>query len=202
MKTYKIDDMIRGWFIGNFEPNAFKTSDVEVGFRIHKKDEQYELHYQTKVVEVNLLVHGKMIMHGKELNSGDIFIIYPYEITGGDVVVIKEATLQNKYPKAYKFLLTWRKKLLSRQKGKIKKDDWYKWGRIQSMIPVKNKLLTKTFNKGPCFYFDKTESLFSNGYALTNIHSSYNIKFIQLVLNSSIFAYYSKLTSCKQKLIE
>ena len=110
-------------------------------------------------------------------------------------VVIKEATLQNKYPKAYKFLLTWKKKLLSRQKGKIKKDDWYKWGRIQSMIPVKNKLLTKTFNKGPCFYFDKTESLFSNGYALTNIHSSYNIKFIQLVLNSSIFGYYSKLTS-------
>jgi len=81
MKTYKINDMIRGWFIGNFEPNAFKTSDVEVGFRIHKKDEQYELHYQTKVVEVNLLVHGKMIMHGKELNSGDIFIIYPYEIS-------------------------------------------------------------------------------------------------------------------------
>ena len=128
----------------------------------------------------------------EENNRG---IIYPYEIIGGDVVVIKEATLQNKYPKAYKFLLTWRKKLLSRQKGKIKKDDWYKWGRIQSMIPVKNKLLTKTFNKGPCFYFDKTESLFSNGYALTNIHSTYNIKFIQLVLNSSIFAYYSKLTS-------
>lgn len=81
MKVYNIDDMVRGWFIGNFEPSVFNTSDVEVGFKTHKKNEQYEMHYQTKVTEINLLIRGKMIMHDKELKARDIFILYPYEIS-------------------------------------------------------------------------------------------------------------------------
>jgi methylase of polypeptide subunit release factors len=168
---------------------VFKKKNFWTGLSPEGKEFEIENDIIKPLIRVADLENENSI---KENNRG---IIYPYEITGGDVVAIKEVILKNKYPKAYRFLLTWKKKLLSRQKGKIKKEDWYKWGRIQSMIPIKNKLLTKTFNKGPCFYFDKTESLFSNGYALTNIHSSYNIKFIQLVLNSQIFAYYSKLTS-------
>jgi len=63
------------------------------------------------------------------------------------------------------------------------------------MIPVKNKLLTKTFNRGPCFYFDESDSLFSNGYALTPASETYDLKFVRAVLNSSVFGYYAKLTS-------
>lgn len=86
MDIYKIEDMFRGWFIGNFEPTVFKTSEVEVGFKVHKKNEKYEMHYQTQVVEINLLISGKMKMHNKDLVSGDIFILYPYEVSDQEFI--------------------------------------------------------------------------------------------------------------------
>jgi hypothetical protein len=33
------------------------------------------------VTEINLLIKGKMTMQGKTLESGDIFIVEPWEIT-------------------------------------------------------------------------------------------------------------------------
>jgi len=123
-------------------------------------------------------------------------IIYPYKIISSNrVESIKEDELKEKYPNAYKFLLTWKEELMERDKASVSKNDWYKWGRIQSMIPTKNKLLTKTFNKGPCFYFDKSDSLFSNGYAITVAMNTYHLDFVKEVLNSKTFEYYAKLTS-------
>ena len=131
----------------------------------------------------------------ESIKDNDRGIIYPYDIVSGKPVVLEESSFKKQYPKAYKFLLTWKDGLMGREKGRVDESDWYKWGRIQSMIPVKDKLLTKTFNRGPCFYFDQSDSLFSNGYALTPAYDTYDLKFIQAVLNSSVFGYYAKLTS-------
>ena len=76
-----IDNMVRGWFVGDFSPTAFKTDQFEVGYKMHKKDEIYEKHYHTQTTEVNLLISGRMMMQGKELKKGDIFIVGPYEIS-------------------------------------------------------------------------------------------------------------------------
>ena len=122
-------------------------------------------------------------------------VIYPYKIVEGKPIVMQECDLLANFPKAYEFLSSWKTELMARQKGRVADSDWYKWGRIQSMIPVKNKLLTKTFNRGPCFYFDESDSLFSNGYAITPNSEKYDLRFIQAVLNSKVFGYYAKLTS-------
>ena len=129
------------------------------------------------------------------IKSNDRGVIYPYVIVKGKPIVMLENDLKNQFPKAYEFLLTWKTELMAREKGRVAESDWYKWGRIQSMIPVENKLLTKTFNRGPCFYFDESDSLFSNGYALTPKSDKYDLKFVQAVLNSEVFGYYAKLTS-------
>lgn len=76
----RIENMIGGWFVGDFEPTAYKTDTVEVSYKVHKRGEPYDVHYQTKITEINLLTHGKMLMQGKELKAGDIFIMNPYEI--------------------------------------------------------------------------------------------------------------------------
>lgn len=131
----------------------------------------------------------------ESIKDNDRGIIYPYEIVKGKAVVLEENSFKKQFPKAYEFLLTWKDDLMGREKGRVLECDWYKWGRIQSMIPVKLKLLTKTFNRGPCFYFDESDSLFSNGYALTVYSETYDLKFVQAVLNSSVFGYYAKLTS-------
>ena len=76
-----IENMSRGWFIGDFDPVAFKTKDFEVGYKLHKKGEIYGKHYHTKTTEINLVISGKMKMQDKEFSKGDIFIVNPYEIS-------------------------------------------------------------------------------------------------------------------------
>lgn len=80
MEILKMNDMKGGWFIGDFEPTAYKTSGFEVCYKHHKKGEKWETHYHKEGTEINYLVEGKMIIQDKELNKGDIFILNPYEI--------------------------------------------------------------------------------------------------------------------------
>lgn len=122
-------------------------------------------------------------------------VIYPYVIRGESVTCLDEPEFSRRFPGAYAALSAWRRELLGREKGSVKKGDWYKWGRIQSMIPVSGKLLTKTFNRGPCFYFDESASLFSNGYAVKVVDARFDLRFVQSVLNSRVFDYYARLTS-------
>ena len=69
-----------GWFIGDFEPTAYKTKDFEVSYKTHVKDEKWDHHYHTIVTEINLIISGEMILQGKTLKENDIFILEPYEI--------------------------------------------------------------------------------------------------------------------------
>jgi hypothetical protein len=80
MRLSKLNDTIGGWFVGNFEKAAFQTDACEVSYKYHAKGEVWPVHYQEKIIEVNLMVRGKMKMHDKILVEGDIFILYPYEI--------------------------------------------------------------------------------------------------------------------------
>lgn len=91
MKIHKLKDMTSGWYIGAFEPTAYYTKDFEVNYRTHYKGEQWPTHYHTDVTEINLLIQGKMTIQGKELNSGDIFIIEPWEIT--NPVFLEDCTI-------------------------------------------------------------------------------------------------------------
>ena len=75
INTYKMEDMFRGWFIGDFEPSVIKTTGFEVGYLFHKKGEKWQTHYHNNVIEVNLLIEGKMILNDLELNKNDIFVI-------------------------------------------------------------------------------------------------------------------------------
>ena len=102
MKIERIENMIGGWFIGNFEPSVYKTKDFEVSFKTHKKGEKWDSHYHHTVKEINLLIRGKMIIQGKTLIDGDIFIIEPFEIADPDfledceLVVVKTPSANDK----------------------------------------------------------------------------------------------------------
>ena len=95
MKIDKIDDMVGGWFIGDFEPSTLKRKDFEVGYKFHKKGEQWPVHYHKIGTEITYLIRGKMIIQNQLLTSGDVFTIYPNEIADPqfledcEVVIIK-----------------------------------------------------------------------------------------------------------------
>jgi quercetin dioxygenase-like cupin family protein len=91
MNITKIIDYTRGWFIGNFEPSLLKTSDFEVGLLTHKKDEYWAPHCHKESVEYNVLISGKMVVQGKELNSGDVFVFDKGEVA--DPIFLEDCTL-------------------------------------------------------------------------------------------------------------
>lgn len=101
MKMSRIETTDRGWFVGNFPKAAFQTDACEVSFRTHPKGEQWPLHYQEKITEINLLVRGEMIMQGQKIIPGDVFIVYPFEIadpeflTDCEVICVKVPGIQN-----------------------------------------------------------------------------------------------------------
>jgi len=79
MKTTKLSDMWRGWFIGDFEPSVLRTKDFEVGVLTHLKGEQWPKHYHKIATEYNVLIKGSMRIADKLLEPGDIFWFDPTE---------------------------------------------------------------------------------------------------------------------------
>jgi quercetin dioxygenase-like cupin family protein len=80
VKVLKYKDMKGGWFVGNFEPTAYKTEDFEVSYKVHPKGEIWDTHYHKIATEINYLIRGEMILCEKNLKQGDIFILEPNEI--------------------------------------------------------------------------------------------------------------------------
>jgi len=99
MKVIKLKDMKGGWYVGDFEPAAYKTSDFEVCYKKHPAGEKWDVHYHKHAIEVNYLVRGKMKIQETILNEGDIFILYPWEIADPtfledcEVVVVKSPSV-------------------------------------------------------------------------------------------------------------
>ena len=102
MKLFRIEDMVGGWFVGNFEPVAFKTENLEVSYKKHYKGEKWDMHYHHTVTEINLLIRGRLVMQNKELKSGDIFLLEPYEIADPifledcDIICVKTPSINDK----------------------------------------------------------------------------------------------------------
>ena len=91
MKISKLTDYTGGWFIGDFEPSAYKTDQFEVCYKFHKKGEKWDIHYHKISTEINVLIKGKMKILNKELVSGDVFVILPWEIA--DPVFLEDCTV-------------------------------------------------------------------------------------------------------------
>ena len=80
MKVTRLSDYTRGWVIGDFEPSALRTKDFEVAVLTHKQGEIWPAHYHKEGVEYNILISGKMVIQGTELNAGDVFVLDRYEV--------------------------------------------------------------------------------------------------------------------------
>jgi mannose-6-phosphate isomerase-like protein (cupin superfamily) len=101
MKTAKVSDSIGGWYIGNFEKAAYKTNGFEASYKKHLKGELYQWHYHQHLDEINLVVSGKIKIHGIEFAPGDIFILEPYDIADPEfledceIICIKAPNITN-----------------------------------------------------------------------------------------------------------
>ena len=76
-----LDQMIRGWFVGDFEPTALKTNACEVGVKSYQAGDREERHYHKIATEVTLIQSGRVRMNGVEYHAGQIVVIKPLEST-------------------------------------------------------------------------------------------------------------------------
>lgn len=90
MNKAKLEDMIGGWFIGNFEPSLLKTNDVEVAVKKFKAGDAEEAHYHKVATEYTVILKGKVRMMGIEHNEGEILVIHPLEST--DFLALTDVT--------------------------------------------------------------------------------------------------------------
>lgn len=88
MKKYQLTDMKLGWFIGQFVPNAFKTSACEVAIKHYKTGDYDQPHYHIIATEITVIIDGKVKMNDIEYNTNDIIVIEPNEVT--DFLVLSD----------------------------------------------------------------------------------------------------------------
>ena len=99
MKVTKLDNMIKGWFVGNFEPSILKTNDVEVAVKEYKKGDKEDTHYHKIATEITVIVSGKVKMNNFTYMQGDIITIEPHESTDFEAIEDTVCTVV-KYPGA------------------------------------------------------------------------------------------------------
>ncbi|EHI61377.1 hypothetical protein [Hungatella hathewayi] len=81
MKTAHLDDMIRGWFVGNFEPSLFNTNDVEVAVKKYNAGDYEEIHYHKIATEITVIISGEVEMNGIRYKENDMIVMEPFDKT-------------------------------------------------------------------------------------------------------------------------
>ena len=89
MKSDKLTNMVKGWFVGNFEPSLYKTNDVEVAIKQYKAGNFEEAHYHKIATEITVIIGGEVKMGKNIYKDGDIIIIEPNETV--DFLAITDA---------------------------------------------------------------------------------------------------------------
>ena len=104
MNHANLRDMVIGWFVGGFSPNAFFTDACEVAVKQYKAGDYEGVHFHKIATEITLILSGRARMAGGEWTSGDIIVLSPGEATDFEaledtvnVVVKVPGALNDKY---------------------------------------------------------------------------------------------------------
>jgi adenine-specific DNA-methyltransferase len=141
------------------------------------------------IVNTNKLSRAVSISNLKEK------VIFPYD-NADKPSLLNENFIKENYPKAYNYLLNKRRILDNRDKGKGEYENWFAFGRSQSLEKVKNKLFfPKMSDRVPSYIINSEDNLlFYNGQAVIG-HTEDEMLFIKKIMESRLFWYYIKTTS-------
>jgi len=99
MNKHNIQDFIRGWLVGDFEPSLVQSKDIEVAIQYYKAGDHEPKHIHKIAREITVIAYGRVTMSGTEYVKGDIVDIPPGAPT--DFVALEDtATVVIKTPSA------------------------------------------------------------------------------------------------------
>ena len=103
----RLEEMVGGWLVGNFEPSCLRTSACEVACKQYDAGDREAAHVHRIASEITLIASGRARMNDRELSAGDIVILDPGEATDFTaleptmtVVVKMPSVIGDKYPVA------------------------------------------------------------------------------------------------------
>lgn len=104
MRIFKLHEMTKGWFVGNFAPSVYRTDDCEVGVKEYKKGTVEPKHFHKEAKEITVIISGKAKFNELEVSNGDIVLIDENEPTQfealDDVITVvfkSKSILDDKY---------------------------------------------------------------------------------------------------------
>ncbi len=105
MIQHQLDDMVRGWFIGDFDPVAHRSGEVEIAIKHYLAGDAEPRHVHKISTELTAVISGSIRMNDRELGAGDILTLEPGEpcdflaVSDAVVVAVKvPAAKDDKYP--------------------------------------------------------------------------------------------------------
>ncbi|HEX8913960.1 MAG TPA: hypothetical protein VF796_16545, partial [Humisphaera sp.] len=105
IRSYKLADMTRGWFVGDFAPTLLRTGLFEVACQHYRAGDHEARHTHRVATEITLIAVGRARMDGVEYAAGDIVVIPPGGATDfravedTTTVVVKVPSVRgDKYP--------------------------------------------------------------------------------------------------------
>jgi len=123
-------------------------------------------------------------------------IIFPYIFEDGHVKLIPELEFKKCYPKAYNYLFANKELLAKRDKGNGNYENWYAYGRNQSLERLKYKLFFPHIAPStPNFVLNSDENiLFHNGLAIIGENEK-ELQFLRKLMSTRLFWFYIEKSS-------
>ena len=77
MQTFKLSDMVKGWFVGNFAPTALATDAAEVAVKTYAAGDREGRHVHRIAHEITLVLSGRVVMNDVTHEAGTIVVLEP-----------------------------------------------------------------------------------------------------------------------------
>jgi len=81
MKHARLESMVKGWFVGDFDPAMLRNKDCEVAVKHYKAGDREDIHHHRVAAEITVVVSGEVRMMGRLWGAGDIVLVEPGEAT-------------------------------------------------------------------------------------------------------------------------
>ncbi len=79
MTIKHIDQFVRGWFVGDFEPSLLKTSGFEAAVQYYTAGDYEKRHVHKVATEITVVVYGEVEMNGVKHSKGAVVMLSPGE---------------------------------------------------------------------------------------------------------------------------
>lgn len=81
MEHSRLEEMVKGWFVGGFSPSAYKTDSCEVAVKYYRAGDEESEHFHRVATEITLIISGRIYMVNRDWNPGDIIVLAPGEVS-------------------------------------------------------------------------------------------------------------------------